>query len=370
MEHDRERLHDDLKECLSLGKQRIAVLIGAGCPTAVRVTEAGSDGPLIPAMLGLTDEVSRSLGSTRAFKTLLKEFKDDGEVQPNVEDMLSRLRRLSSVVGKGSARGLRRADIDLLERQICTEITRVVRRQLPSEPTPYHKFARWAKAGARSEALRIFTTNYDLLMEEALEANEVRYFDGFIGTNKPFFDGRAIEEDGLPSTWARFWKLHGSINWVDAGAERIVRGPVPADGAAGMLIYPSEFKHEQTRRLPYVAMLDRLRAFLNHESSVLVTCGYSFADRHLNDAIFDALHRNRSAAAYGLLFKKLDEESAVLGEVRRAPVNISFLARDEAVVRGKRARWKPPEPGAATATTEFALGDFGAFAEFLNVVAG
>ncbi len=34
--------------------------------------------------------------------------------------------------------------------------------------------------------IELFTTNYDLLLEEALEDEEIPYFDGFVGSKKSF----------------------------------------------------------------------------------------------------------------------------------------------------------------------------------------
>lgn len=64
-------------------------------------------------------------------------------------------------------------DIDLtdLDEQICKAISVEVDKLLPNLETPYHGLAAWAKALKRDKPVHIFTTNYDLLMEQALEAN-------------------------------------------------------------------------------------------------------------------------------------------------------------------------------------------------------
>jgi hypothetical protein len=104
--------------------------------------------------------------------------------------------------------------------------------------------------------------------------------------------------------WVRLWKLHGSVTWALAGEgdkRRIVRGP---EIETGELILPSLRKYEESRKQPYLAMLDRLRALLTRrEEIVLITVGYSFSDQHINEVILEALEENpglhclRSASA-------------------------------------------------------------------------
>lgn len=112
-------------------------------------------------------------------------------------------------------------------------------------------------------------------MEQAFEAYKIPYFDGFIGARQAFFDLASMENDELPSRWGRLWKVHGSVNWWRTKRDDVVR----RDSGAAMLpgerqmIYPSHLKYDQSRRMPYLAMLDRLRAFLSRGQAVLVTCG-------------------------------------------------------------------------------------------------
>jgi hypothetical protein len=41
--------------------------------------------------------------------------------------------------------------------------------------------------------------------------------------------------------------------------------------------------------MPYLAMLDRLRAFLKQPAGVLIIAGFSFGDDHLNEIIVQGL---------------------------------------------------------------------------------
>ncbi|HKQ85810.1 MAG TPA: SIR2 family protein [Candidatus Acidoferrales bacterium] len=114
--------------------------------------------------------------------------------------------------------------------------------------------AAWIGAIQRVAPVEVFTTNYDLLMEEALETNRVPYFDGFVGSNETFFDLRSIEEDKLPARWCLLWKIHGSLNWHEDDS-RSVRPGSSSNGRK--VIYPSQLKYDESRRMPCLAMLDR-----------------------------------------------------------------------------------------------------------------
>lgn len=304
-----------------------------------------------------------------------QDFVADGRPDYNIEDMLSQVRLLRKVVGTGSARGLKASGLQTLEERLCGEVATAVRKDLPDRTTPYHSLGAWLGGVVRKTAVQVFTTNYDLLIEQALEESGLPFFDGFVGARKPFFDLRAIEDDVLPSRWTRLWKLHGSVNWCLDGGGRVLR---QHDTAAldGLLIHPSELKYDQSRRMPYLAMLDRLRAFLRQPSAFLVTAGYSFADEHLNELIIQGLRSNPTAAAFGLLYRKLSEETAADALVRRLPTNLALLASDQGVVRGTVGPWLTVPGGAAAPVSGGAgaapavvtndLGDFNAFAQFLQ----
>jgi len=305
-----------------------------------------------------------------------------------VETILSHIRSLRAVVGNDEVRGMSAAQLDKLDESICQIIYELVGKSLPGSDTPYHRVASWADAIERDAPIEIFTTNYDLLMEEALEDRRVPYFDGFAGVRKPFFDLRAMEEDAFPPRWARLWKLHGSINWYQTSKAGVLRGATNEKGLK-RVIHPSHLKYEESRRMPYLAMIDRLRAFLKKSTSTLILCGYSFRDEHLNEVIVQGLQSTQTAIAFGLLFGKLnDYPDAVRLAVQRP--NLSLLARDGAVISGREGKWKEGEKDAAASSVsawvtwaptiganaagklnpELKLGDFAVLGEFLHELIG
>lgn len=335
-----------LRQILSADKLSIGFFLGAGCPCSVKVTNADGNGkrPLIPDIRGLTSAVDAKMVASEEFAPpygkLTKSLEDDGYPMPTVETMLNRIRALRDVAGKAAVRDLSFAELDGLDREICKQIRDVVTCDLPTEDNPYHSLAGFIRTH-RSPFSEIFTTNYDVLMEQALERQQVPYFDGFVGSSRPFFDQRAIEDGETPDRWSRLWKLHGSINWrYDKNSKAVVRSEKHVEDEEELLIHPSHMKYDESRRMPYVVMIDRLRAFIrNKERPVaLIIIGYSFGDQHLNEAIVESLKANASSACFALQYGKLAEyrEGVTLA---RSNANLSFLAKDGAVVRRREGPW-------------------------------
>jgi hypothetical protein len=339
-DHDLWRQAKQLQQALASNKMPVAFFIGAGCPTAVRVGEPGHEGPLIPDIAGLTHEVRQKLAASGVhgdpFDLVCQQLTADGNAVPNIEDALNHVRALRQAAGKRDACGLSADKLGRLDEAICNAIDECVRRDLPSSITPYHQVASWISAIQREHAVEVFTTNYDLLMEQALEGRRVPYFDGFTGSDRPFFDPASMEVDRFAPRWSRLWKLHGSINWWQGQDKRVYRAKEGL--GATHLIHPSHLKYEESRRMPYLAMIDRLRAFLRRAPAVVVTCGFSFSDQHLNEVFTQGLEGNPSAVCFGLLFAELSQYPQAEQLARRRP-NLNVLARDVAILGSREGRW-------------------------------
>lgn len=143
------------------------------------------------------------------------------------------------------------------------------------------------------EALRgpveFFTTNYDTLIEDALALSGVPYDDGFSGGSIAFWAGYDGSAKPLPK--ARVVKLHGSIDWVapKEDASRLLRVrhhdayPAPKNQ---VVIYPQSTKYVNTQLDPFAELFQRFRRNLADGSErVLLVCGYSFGDEHINQDI-------------------------------------------------------------------------------------
>lgn len=387
---DPKRHLNYLQQCMSSNKKPLGLFLGAGCPMAIRLDEDGNP-PLIPDIAGIT-KIARDALSQRddlaPFLELIDQhFAQDGREDTTVEDMLTHIRALHAVAGRAAVRGLSAKQLDDLDKAICDLIHNVADKDLPSLATPYHSVAAWVDAIRRENPVEIFTTNYDLLVEEAFEDCRVPYFDGFAGVRKPFFDLRAMEEDMLPPRWARLWKLHGSINWYQVQNGGVFRGTTKEPDGSRRVIHPSHLKYQESRRMPYLAMIDRLRAFLRQPTSALVLCGYSFRDEHLNEVLVQGLKSTNGAVAFALLYGNIEgyPQAIALG---RGCANLSILARDGAVISSRDSKWPekdaesipkednlglkwtPAKSADDKRAAEFTLGDFAVFGLFLKTLVG
>lgn len=396
--HDPLRHLKYLRQSLSQDNESIGFFIAAGCPLSIPLPE--DQYPLIPDVLNLSKFINQQLKGNGKYSILLTELKKAGKDIENIEYVLSFLRSLLLVSKGGNVRGLDEADLIQLEKDICKEIVKKIDVQLPSFETSYHRLCNWIRSIDRKIAIEIFTTNYDLLTEQALEDSEVPYFDGFVGSRRSFFDLRAVEDNLIPKHWTRLWKIHGSINWYQENVGKQIRvyrsSEVKAD--ASHLIYPSHLKYEESRKMPYLALIDQLNRFIRKKSSFLILCGYSFNDDHLNDTIVNALKANPTAMVLGLMFGNYEKKPGAEGadetyqeayRLAKKQHNLNIWTFDKAIIGTNVGKWKklPIEDDTAVDLLPFVsietiagdppttkelirLGDFDVFTDFLKKIIG
>lgn len=158
---------------------------------------------------------------------------------------------------------------------------------------------------------RIFSLNYDPLMERAAEAAKVRLADGFLGIEHAYFDpavfeervgrirgthrGRQFDETVKP---IHLLKLHGSLGWYECpqrGVRRCSYGLPTPDDTKRLMIPPQHRKATDTMLPPYASLWSTFRGCLAHNATPinrLACLGYGFADEHVNAVIEAALARS------------------------------------------------------------------------------
>lgn len=396
--HDPIRHLKYLRQSLSQDNESIGFFISAGCPLSVVMPE--EEYPLIPDVANLTKFINEQLNGNEKYSVLLAELKKAEKNVENIEDILSFLRSLLLVSKGGDVRGLGEQDLLDLEQQICATIAKRLDVSLPNQETPYHRLCKWIRSIDRKVAVELFTTNYDLLMEQALEDLEVPYFDGFVGSRRSFFDLRAVEDNLIPTHWSRLWKIHGSINWYQekiGDQKKVYRSSVIKQDASH-LIYPSHLKYEESRKMPYLALIDQLNRFIRKKSSFLILSGYSFNDGHLNDTIINALKANPTAMVLGLMYDRYENLSGTNALVERYPAayrlaenqhNLNIWTFDKAIIGTNLGCWRraPNKDDGDLDLLKFIcahkktddsdgaedlikLGDFSVFTDFLKKIIG
>jgi hypothetical protein len=159
-------------------------------------------------------------------------------------------------------------------------------------------------------SVKVFSLNYDPLIERAAAHSRVRLVDGYLGAEHSYFDpavfeerigrirgthrGKQFDETVKP---IHLLKLHGSLGWYECPTDGIRRcgfDAVPPTGAKRLMVPPQRRKAADTMNPPYSALWSTFRGCLGHNAAPinrLVCIGYGFADEHVNAVIEPALAR-------------------------------------------------------------------------------
>ena len=351
--HDAQKTLSDLRDHLARHDKPIAFFFGAGTSCAVKISEhAGKvEKPLIPAVAELTricHNEADKLGDKykQAWQMIDTQCKENGQ-DPNIENILSRLHMMLGAIGNNDTlSGLGKDEIKTLEENVRKTIARLVTPGLEkiSDSYPHQKFSRWLVKTLRQSPVEIFTVNYDVLFEYALEAERIPIFDGFVGSYRPFFNADSLrqKESAPGANWVRLWKMHGSVTWrriEENGRFRVVRGN---PDTAGEMIYPSFQKYDESRQQPYSAFTDRLSRFLEQDDALLIVAGFSFGDEHINNLIFGALENRPRTHVYALQFEELPEDNDVVKRSYQRS-NMIVVGPETGIIGGRRAAWAPVE---------------------------
>lgn len=153
----------------------------------------------------------------------------------------------------------------------------------------------------RKYPINIFTTNYDLYNEQALDNLSFPYNNGFVGTYKRSFNPASykyayVEDMNLSKNiWERvpnfynLYKIHGSISWIKKENKINEIDYNHIDDKDTVMIYPTPLKDRTTLMTPYSDLFRAMEIALLKKNSVLITLGYSFADDHINRLILNSL---------------------------------------------------------------------------------
>ena len=159
---------------------------------------------------------------------------------------------------------------------------------------------------------KIFTTNYDLVIEKSLDELGYPYIDGFSGTvdrrlNLAFYglDFHRVES-ATQQVVARaesalyLHKIHGSLNWVarvgrTGGMATLDVVQVPEERAGSsepVLIYPTTAKEGETLSYPYSDLMRSLGDAVQQNDTAVISVGYGFADPHINRILLRSMAIN------------------------------------------------------------------------------
>lgn len=189
---------------------------------------------------------------------------------------------------------------------ICEQIKNgMVRQDIHGEITDspvlqlYEEFYQKIAQRSRENPINIFTTNYDLFNEMALDNLGFPYNNGFTGTYRRKFNPLSYHymyvenlnlHDAMWQKVSNFFnlvKIHGSISWVREGEKIIEKNYDDIKSEETVMIYPTPLKDRSTLMVPYSDLFRMMENQLALRNSLLIVIGYSFSDDHINRVIFN-----------------------------------------------------------------------------------
>jgi SIR2-like domain len=310
----REQLND------AMNAQHLGFLFGSGCSSYVSEgVECGipTMAPLAKAFISATDSSSAAPHLDAAEAAMLKNTLgidlESKDYESNLERLLEVLHSLRFVLGHscnaalvGSLPTVTSAIAKVTSYILYACSNGAFAKDNDSVVKIYQAFYRnLSYRGRNLPRPWIFTTNYDLFNETALDRLGMPYSNGFIGTverrfNPASFRYSLAEQLDISSRrWSSvdgylyLCKLHGSINWVEAGKSlfplRELQLP-PADCTSErVMIYPTPAKQNASFGYPYSDLFREFQHRTVRDQSVLFVIGHSFGDEHINNIIFQAL---------------------------------------------------------------------------------
>jgi len=376
----------ELKNHLSYSKN-VGFFFGAGTSCALG----------IPDIVQLTSAVATALkaDTAKVFEIIKEDLKTlVGAREVNIEDILNQLRRIRELTNESETKtyqGVCGKDAAKADGEICKAIYQIITEKELSVSSPSTKrFFAWYNLRNRDFTKEVFTTNYDLVIEKALEASEIPYFDGFVGSFEPFFWQESVEHQAqhgdLTKNWIRLWKIHGSLSWFwkiseTTKSHRIVRiGSISGteDIKNELVIYPSKDKYDSSRKQPFITYFDRMRDYLLNGELLFVFTGYSFSDQHINEIVFNCMRQNNRLFVIVFFYKDTDVEK--LQEECSIYLNLHVFGPTKAIIDGELGEWQFKEeaimPNENTdvfwdkGESLLSLGDFNKLVNFLVVSSG
>jgi len=282
-----ESMKKEFTQCLQV--ENLNFLIGSGCSSLFK------DGieTAIPTMNTLAKRFFDSNPEFRVQGVLLKDHFLD-----NLESMLDYMISVRSVNHISSID----TEIDTKLKLVQKFIREQVLDGMNSDEVNilYKEFYLKILRKNRKNPINIFTTNYDLYNERALDELGFFYNNGFTGTyerrfnpisyNYAFVENMNLNKDVWDriSNFFNIYKIHGSINWINKNM-KVIEKSVENITDETIMIYPTPLKDRTTLMTPYSDLMRNMQQSLMKNNSILITVGYSFSDDHINRIILNML---------------------------------------------------------------------------------
>ena len=303
----------------SLNAKNVSFLLGAGCSSSWKDgSEVGipTMGPLSKDFVQARDEDVQGFPTKAERKFVSEKFGIDlgaEEYERNLERLMEVLFGLRFILGKSAAQDAQKklvvinSLIEKVQAYLWTKCTKGAFSK--GDETVLNLYtAFYRKLVLRDRSLPrpwVFTTNYDLFNETAMDRLGIPFFNGFSGVverrfNPSTFRYALAEQLDLTSrkwtavdAFVYLCKLHGSVSWTEDGEDgnRLfpIREVISDASPDHVMIYPTPAKQNSALASPYADLIREFQSRVVREQSVLFTMGYAFGDEHLNNIIYQAL---------------------------------------------------------------------------------
>jgi NAD-dependent SIR2 family protein deacetylase len=304
----KEKITEIINKFLGRQYENTIVLTGAGSSILKEtdINEEIDEGINIPDHSGKTvaelkTEIEKHLNdipNVFSLDELAKKVKYLPEEGFNIEDLLTKV-------------DMAKDYIDEKEKEKFEETIREIEKKIKDlcdiKLCKYHKHGEFInKLVAKRKShnrVKIFTTNYDTLFEQALQEEGYIVVDGFSYEfprkfNSSYFDydfiirgeNKIIDEPEYVDKVVHLLKIHGSIDWRRNKNGEIIKCQDRDDKS--LMIYPRSAKFELSYESPYFDLFSRLQVELRKKSTILIVIGFSFADKHIKSIVKNAMINN------------------------------------------------------------------------------
>lgn len=285
-----EELQNEIAKALKI--DNLCFLIGAGCSSMMQDSQEIG----IPTMTGLYSDFfarnhdfkvggknAKSLFDNNLEKMMqtLEAIQIANEIQEIDNQAIEKIRIISAYIREQVIAGIEQPNSRVLD--------------------TYKEFYKRISQRKRKSPINIFTTNYDLFNEIALDELGYPYNNGFSGTYKRKFSPASynymyVDDMNLSkevwegsSFFFNLVKLHGSISWVRENNDIWEKDYKTLTETETVMIYPTPMKDRSTLMTPYSDLFRVMENRLMQQNTILIMIGYSFSDDHINRIILNAL---------------------------------------------------------------------------------
>jgi hypothetical protein len=303
-----------------LDSKNLSFLLGCGCSSFVKQINKVKTDVGVPTMIPLAKNFYTNILSSENkhwLKATLKLDIDADAFKNNLEKFLGTLHSIyffyETTEQEKEVAGTKVADIitqtrNFLLEKCLNEINRTSKADQDLVELYKSFYRKLLYRNSNLPKPNIFTTNYDLYNEIALDKLGIHYVNGFSGGIKKYFNptifnyALAEKMELSQSKWSvidnfvYLYKIHGSLNWVQADEDsKLFRvreiqetSYVKLEKQEVIMIHPTPLKQNASMGSPYSDLFREFQKKLMQNNNVLITLGYSFNDEHINNLIYQA----------------------------------------------------------------------------------